>query len=96
MIDEVLEGELCIVYKKLNQGPGSSPSVGVLVMRLSQSQNHRLDLSLKLESLTLVSWLRFMLESEEMSDDLVVLEEREDLDMVGEESGSGPWSAKYG
>ena len=66
---------------------------------LSQSQNHRLDLSLKLESLTLVSWLRFMLESEEMSDDLVVAEEREereDLDMVGEESGSGPWSAKYG
>jgi len=46
-----------------------------------------------------VSWLRFMLESEEMSDDLVVgeeREEREDLDMVGEESGSGPWSAKYG
>ena len=66
---------------------------------LSQSQIHRLDLSLKLESLTLVSWLRFMLESEEMSDDLVVgeeREEREDLDMVGEESGSGPWSAKYG
>ena len=67
------------------------------VAGLSQSQNHRLDLSLKLESLTLVSWLRFMLESEEMSDDLVVAEEREDLedlDMVGEESGSGPWSAK--
>ena len=66
-------------------------------MALSQCQNHRLDLSLKLESLTLVSWLRFMLESEEMSDDLVVWEEREerdDLDMVGEESGSGPWSAK--
>ena len=62
-------------------------------MALSQCQNHRLDLSLKLESLTLVSWLRFMLESEEMSDDLVVWEEREerdDLDMVGEESGSGP------
>ena len=70
-----------------------------MVAGLSQSQNHRLDLSLKLESLTLVSWLRFMLESEEMSDDLVVWEEREerdDLDMVGEESGSGPWSAKYG
>ena len=65
-------------------------------MALSQCQNHRLDLSLKLESLTLVSWLRFMLESEEMSEDLVVLEEREDLDMVGEESGSGPCSAKYG
>ena len=41
-----------------------------------------------------MSWLRFMLESEEMSEDLVVLEEREDLDMLGEESGSGPWSAK--
>ena len=71
----------------------------VMVLGLSQCQNHRLDLSLKLESLTLVSWLRFMLESEEMSDDLVVgeeREEREDLDMVGEESGSGPWSAKYG
>lgn len=73
-----------------------------MVAGLSQSQNHRLDFSLKLESLRLVSWLRFMLESEEMSDDLVVLEEREereereDLDMVGEESGSGPWSAKYG
>ena len=70
-----------------------------MVAGLSQSQNHRLDFSLKLESLRLVSWLRFMLESEEMSDDLVVWEEREerdDLDMVGEESGSGPWSAKYG
>ena len=69
------------------------------LMALSQCQNHRLDLSLKLESLTLVSWLRFMLESEEMSEDLVVWEEREerdDLDMVGEERGSGPWSAKYG
>ena len=66
----------------------------VMVLGLSQCQNHRLDLSLKLESLTLVSWLRFMLESEEMSEDLVVLEEREDLDMLGEESGSGPWSAK--
>ena len=65
-----------------------------MVLGLSQCQNHRLDLSLKLESLTLVSWLRFMLESEEMSEDLVVLEEREDLDMLGEESGSGPWSAK--
>jgi len=52
------------------------------------------DLSLKLLSLRLVSWLRFMLESEEMSDDLVVLEEREDLDMLGELRGSGPWSAK--
>ena len=65
-----------------------------MVLGLSQCQNHRLDLSLKLESLTLVSWLRFMLESEEMSEDLVVLEEREDLDMLGEERGSGPWSAK--
>ena len=65
-------------------------------MALSQCQNHRLDLSLKLESLTLVSWLRFMLESEEMSEDLVVLEEREDLEMLGELRGSGPWSAKYG
>ena len=76
-----------------NSISGQGP-LRVLVMRLSQCQNHRLDLSLKLESLTLVSWLRFMLESEEMSDDLVVLEEREDLDMLGELRGSGPWSAK--
>ena len=91
MIDEVLEGNLHCLQET------QSVDVWWWLAGLSQSQNHRLDLSLKLESLTLVSWLRFMLESEEMSDDLVVAEEREereDLDMLGELRGSGPWSAK--
>ena len=56
------------------------------------------DLSLKLVSLMLVSWLMFILESE-MTGDLVV--DRDDmldldLDREGEDRGSGPWSAKYG
>jgi len=61
-------------------------------------------LSLKLESVvTDVSWLRFMLESglemEERSEervvDMLVLDlDSEDRDRVGEDRGSGPWSAK--
>lgn len=63
------------------------------------------DLSLKLVSLVrLVSWLVFMLESElemlemlDTSDDLVVdSDDRDDLESVGDDSGSGPRSAKYG
>ena len=63
------------------------------------------DLSLKLVSLVrLVSWLMFMLESElemlemlDTSDDLVVdSDDRDDLESVGDDSGSGPRSAKYG
>ena len=63
------------------------------------------DLSLKLVSLVrLVSWLVFMLESElemlemlDTSDDLVVdSDDLDDLEIVGDDSGSGPRSAKYG
>ena len=52
-------------------------------------------MSLKLESLTEVSWLMFMLESEmlEMSEVLVVDNEdmlERDLDKGGDDKGSGP------
>ena len=55
------------------------------------------DLSLKLESLTEVSWLMFMLESElEMlaMSELDLVEDKLVLEMVGEDRGSGPRSAK--
>ena len=57
-------------------------------------------MSLKLLSLMLVSWLMFILLSElVMTGDLVVLRDDMldlDLDRLGLERGSGPWSAKYG
>ena len=61
-----------------------------------------MDLSLKLTSVELVdvSWLMFMEESDtDTSDDLVDLEDdnsdREE-ESVGDDIGSGPYSAKYG
>ena len=59
--------------------------------------DHMVDLSLKLESLTEVSWLMFMLESElEMlaMSELDLVEDKLVLEMVGEDRGSGPRSAK--
>ena len=62
--------------------------------QISQSE----DLSLKLLSLMLVSWLMFMLESDTKGDLVVLSDDILDLDLdrLGLDSGSGPWSAKYG